>query len=78
MSFQEDKATTMVILNLVAMLMFVVLPIVWFMVIGWAGLSLNRTLDAFKDVTGSIQNGADNTAKIGDQTAMRGTGKFLK
>jgi hypothetical protein len=51
---------------------------VWFLVIGWAGLTVNRTLDAFKDVTGSIQNGADNTAKIGAQTAMRGTGKFLK
>jgi hypothetical protein len=37
---------------LVAMLMFVVLPIVWFKVIGWAGLTVNRTLDAFKDITG--------------------------
>ena len=36
-TFDDDQATSMSILNMVAMLMFVVLPVVWFMVIGWAG-----------------------------------------
>jgi hypothetical protein len=72
MNLQEDKAATLLILNLVAMLMFVVLPVVWFMVIGWAGLHLNKTLETFRGVTDPIGAGADNTSKIAGNAALRG------
>jgi TraG-like protein, N-terminal region len=62
MNLQEDKAATLVILNLVAMLMFVVLPIVWFMVIGWSGLSIHKTMDTFKGVTDPVESGSDKVS----------------
>jgi len=60
MNLQENKAATMVILNLVAMLMFVVLPIVWFAMIGWAGFHLQKTMDNFNSISGPIGSGAGN------------------
>jgi len=78
MNLQEDKAATMVILNLVAMLMFVVLPLVWFMCVGWAGFHLNRTMDTFNNATNPIESGSSNVTKIGASLAKRGAGKLLK
>lgn len=59
-TFDDDQATSMSILNLVAMLMFVVLPFVWFMVIGWAGITVHKTMEAFKAVNTPISSGADS------------------
>ncbi|MEQ1557750.1 MAG: conjugal transfer protein TraG N-terminal domain-containing protein [Methyloglobulus sp.] len=62
MNLQEDKAATLLILNLVAILLFVVLPVVWFMVIGWAGLSIHKTMDTFKGLSDPIDNGPDRVS----------------
>ena len=78
MNLQEDKAATMVILNLVAILMFVVLPIVWFAVIGWAGFHLQKTMDNFNSISGPVGSGADTVTKMGIGAATKGAGKLLK
>jgi len=78
MSFQEDKATTMVILNLVAMLMFVVLPILWFAVIGWSGFALHKTMDTFKIINSPVENGTNTATNIATGMASKGAGKLLK
>ena len=70
-TFDDDKATTMTILNLVAMLMFVVLPFLWFAVIGWAGVSIHRSLETMKDIQGHISTGADSISKnIKNKTSL--------
>ena len=70
-TFDDDKATTMTILNLVAMLMFVVLPIVWFVMIGWAGFHLQKTMDNFNSISGPVGSGADSATKTGSQIATK-------
>jgi len=71
MNLQEDKAATLLILNLVAMLMFVVLPVVWFMVIGWAGLSIHKTMDTFKGISDPVGNGPDIVSKDATKKLLR-------
>jgi hypothetical protein len=78
MSFQEDKATTMVILNLVAMLMFVVLPILWFAVIGWSGFALHKTMDTFKIINSPVENGTNTATNIATGMVSKSAGKLLK
>ena len=63
LNLEAEKAPVMLILNLVAMLMFVVLPIVWFMVIGWAGVRLSKPMEAFGGVNAPISSGVDNSGK---------------
>jgi TraG-like protein, N-terminal region len=70
-TFDDDKATTMTILNLVAMLMFVVLPVVWFMVIGWAGLSIHKTMDTFKGVSEPIESGPDTIPNAASKRLLK-------
>jgi hypothetical protein len=74
MNLQENKAATLLILNLVAMLMFVVLPIVWFMVIGWAGRHLHKTMETINGVNNPIGNAADT----GNKFVTKQAGKLTK
>jgi len=67
LNLQEDKAATLLILNLVAALMFVVLPVVWFMVIGWSGLHLQRTLDTFQGLTKPVASSSDKGIGLATQ-----------
>jgi hypothetical protein len=70
-TFDDDESTAMSILNMVAMLMFVVLPFVWFAVIGWAGISIHRSFEAMKDINGHIGTGADSVTKnIKNKTSL--------
>jgi hypothetical protein len=71
MNLQEDKATTLLILNLVAMLMFLVLPVVWFMVIGWSGLHLHKTMKTINGVNNPIGNAADTGNKFVTKQASK-------
>lgn len=61
LTLQEDKANTLVILNLVSLLLFVVLPLLWFVVLGWAVSGLGRVLESFNNgLNDPIEKGAGN------------------
>ena len=75
-TFDDDKATTMTILNLVAMLMFVVLPFLWFMAIGWAGITIHKTMEAFKGVNNPVASAADGASNTAGNLATKGLGKL--
>ena len=68
----------MTILNLVAMLMFVVLPFVWFMVIGWAGFGLSKVMSTFNEASNPIGSGANSGANMGGNLVSKGGGAGIK
>ena len=75
-TFDDDQATSMSILNMVAMLMFVVLPFVWFMVIGWAGITIHKTMEAFKAVNTPISSGADSASNTAGSLVTKSFNKL--
>lgn len=72
LTYQEDKANTLLILNLVSLLLFVVLPLVWFAVLGWVVTGLKGALDAYNSVSKPIgEAGGQISKKAGDAALKR-------
>jgi TraG-like protein, N-terminal region len=74
LEWSADKQNAKYVLNLAAMLMFVALPVLWFTAIGWAGLHLHKTLEAFNPMNQATQS----AAATGIKTASKAAGKALK
>ncbi|MFA6094272.1 MAG: conjugal transfer protein TraG N-terminal domain-containing protein [Candidatus Paceibacterota bacterium] len=77
-SYQDDKANTVLILNLVALLLFVVLPFVWFVVLGFAVRGIGGALEAYNKIGDPIAKGAENGGKEAISLGKRSIGKILK
>jgi hypothetical protein len=52
------------ILNLMAMFVFVILPIIWFAVIGWAGVNVSRAMDTLTNAHQPIKEGASRSTTL--------------
>lgn len=74
LDWNPDEQDAKYVLQLAAMLMFVVLPVLWFMAIGWAGLHVHKTLNAANPLDNAIRDAAG----AGVNTASKVTGKVMK
>jgi hypothetical protein len=64
LSTNNDKGATLMILNLMAMFVFVILPIIWFAVIGWAGVNVSRAMDTLTNAHQPIKEGASRSTTL--------------
>lgn len=70
--YDAELGAAALVANLAAGLMFVVIPLVWFMLLGWAGYRIGGGLEA---ITKPVHSAAESGASKGSNMATRGIGR---
>jgi hypothetical protein len=76
--YDVELGTATLVANLAAGLMFVVIPLVWFMLLGWAGYRIGSGLEAItKPIHSAAESGASKGSNMATRTISRGTGSLI-
>ncbi len=68
-SMDVDRMASVTVLNLMAVLLFGILPMVWFAVIGWAGIHVHQSMKTLGDFNSQISNSATRITSVGGSAA---------